>query len=463
MIGSLLFSISISLLLGLIVVFGLWPNRGYALLKISIASGLGFGLISLVLFLWLLIVGSPHGFPLLEKIVVIPLIILLLYILRKENPFTLDESPQAGFGKSRIEKILSILFPIALVLAVLTFLFVSLKEPHGRWDAWSVWNMRARFLFRASEGWKEAFNPLLAQSSYPLLIPLNIVHGWKNIGYETVVMPIALAYVFTFSSILLTASSLSILRRKSQGLLAGLVLLGTAFFVKHGAAQYGDIPEGFFFLSTFVLLAFYDGSSSKDYRLLLLAGMVAGFSGWTKNEGLLFLSLIIAVRLFLVLKGEGWMRAFKQMGIFFMGALPVLLVIAYFKMNLAAPLDLIEAQGPHVTLKRLMDYSRYLAVCKAYLIYGVKFTECVVGLPLLVLYFFLVGRKVDEKNKMSINTALMTLILMLTGYLFVFVTTPRYLPVELDYALHRLLLQLWPSFVFIFFMIVRTPEAALEK
>jgi len=463
MISSLLFSIAISLLLGLLVVYGLWPNKGDALLKICIAGGLGFGLISLILFFWLLIVGSTYGFPMLEKIVFIPLIIFFLYIVRMKKPLRLRPAPQEDFGKSKIEEVLSILFPLALVLASLTFVFVSLNEPHGGWDAWAVWNMRARFLLRAEEVWREAFSPILAQSSYPLLIPLSIVHGWKNIGYETVVMPVALAYIFTFSSILLTTSSLSILRGKSQGLLAGLVLLGTAYFIKHGADQYGDIPVGFFFLCTFVLLALHDGSSSRDYRLLLLAGIAAGFSGWTKNEGLLFLALIIAVRLFLVVKGEGCIIALKQMTIFLLGTLPILLTIAYFKINLSSPLDLIEAQGPKVTFERLVDYSRHIEVFRAYLITGIKFTQGLVGLPLLALYFFLVGRKADEKNKMGIYTVLMTIILMLIGYFFVFVTTPRDLPFELKYALNRLLLQLWPSFVFFFFMVVRTPEAALEK
>ena len=463
MIISLLFSILISLLLGLFVVYGLWPNKGDALLKISIAAGLGFGLISLILFFWLLIVGSTHGFPMLEKIVFLPLIIFFLYIFWKKKPLRLRPAPREDLEKSKIEKVLSILFPLALVFASLTFVFVSLKEPHGGWDAWAFWNMKARFILRAEEGWIEAFSPLLAQSSYPLLIPLNIVHGWKNIGYETVVMPAALAYIFTFSSILLATSSLTILRGKSQGLLAGLVLLGTAYFIKHGAAQYGDIPVGFFFLSTLVLFALYDGSSSRDYKLLLLAGMLAGFSGWTKNEGLLFLALIIPVRLFLVVKGEGWMRALKQIAIFFLGTLPVLLMVAYFKMNLSSPLDLIEAQGPKVTFERLVDYSRHIQVLGAYLITGVGFTKGLVGLPLLALYFFLVGRKVDEKKKMSIYTLLMTIILMLIGYFFVFLTTPRDLPFELKYALNRLILQLWPSFVFFFFMVVKTPEEALEK
>ncbi len=461
MIGLLLFSISISLLLGLLVVYGLWPKRGDTLLKISIAGGLGFGLISFILFFWLLIVGSTYGFPMLEKIVFIPLIIFFLYIVRKKKNLCLRSAPQEDFGKSKIEKVLSILFPLALVLASLTFVFVSLKEPHGGWDAWAVWNMRARFLLRAEEGWREAFSPLLAQSSYPLLIPLNIVHGWKNIGYETVMMPVALAYIFTFSSILLTTSSLSILRGKNQGILAGLVLLGSAYFIKHGASQYGDIPVGFFFLSTLVLLVLYDVSSSRDYKLLLFAGMVAGFSGWTKNEGLLFLALIIAVRLFLVVKGKGWMSALKQMAIFFLGTFPILLMIGYFKINLSSPLDLIEAQGLKVTFERLVDYSRYIQVFKAYFITGLKFTKGVVGLPLMALYFFLVGRKADEKKKTSIYTVLITIILMLIGYFFVFVTTPRDLSFELKYALNRLFLQLWPSFVFLFFMVVRTPEEAL--
>src|SRR4026207_1289714 len=40
------------------------------------------------------------------------------------------------------------------------------QYPNGRWDAFAVWNLQARFLFRGSSGaWKGIFDPALSQGT----------------------------------------------------------------------------------------------------------------------------------------------------------------------------------------------------------------------------------------------------------------------------------------------------------
>jgi hypothetical protein len=53
--------------------------------------------------------------------------------------------------------------------------------------------------------------------------------------------------------------------------------------------------------------------------------------------------------------------------------------------------------------------------------------------------------------------------LTLAGYAFVYLTTPQDLAWHLRTSLHRLLLQLWPSALFVFFLLVKTPEQALAE
>ena len=79
---------------------------------------------------------------------------------------------------------------------------------------------------------------------------------------------------FTFTAVGLLATGVCRLRSHSQGLLAGMVLLGTKAFVTLGAAQYADVPLAFFILATVLLLGLDDASEHSSRGLLLLAGLL---------------------------------------------------------------------------------------------------------------------------------------------------------------------------------------------
>jgi len=95
-------------------------------------------------------------------------------------------------------------------------------------------------------------------------------------------------------------AALSILRGRNQGYLGGLVLMGSPFFIVLGASQFADIPLAFFFLLTFVFIFFHNRFSEDERGLLILAGLTAGLSAWTKNEGLLFLILVVLTRFIMI-------------------------------------------------------------------------------------------------------------------------------------------------------------------
>lgn len=465
MIFPLLLSILMPLFLGFVLVFFMWPNQRlsnyHLLIKGIIATGLGFGISSIIFFLYLLFLGTNNSFFILfEKALFILLIIIFLYIVKRQKHSTPSENFLETSTKLDINRNVYKIFLVTLISALFTFIFLSLRNPHGGWDAWAIWNMRARFIFRSGEHWENSFSNLIGWShpDYPLFLPLSIAQGWKTIGSETPIMPIVLAIIFTFSIIFLIFSSLTILRSRSQGLLAGLVLLGTPFFIKHGASQYADVPLGFFFLLTIVLLAFYDRLYSKNHNLLFLAGMSAGLTAWTKNEGFLFIISIVVARSFVTIQVHGWKILLKQMRIFFIGLMPILLIIVYFKTHIATANDLISSQGLSIIFNKLIDFSRYVQILKAYVIGSVKFTEGIISLPLLAIYLFLLGIKREERDKIIINTAFIALALMLAGYFFIYVITPYDLGWHLNTSLNRLFLQLWPSFIFLFFMIAQTPE-----
>ncbi|MGC1401983.1 MAG: hypothetical protein WA974_03550 [Thermodesulfobacteriota bacterium] len=458
MIFLLLFSFLIPISTGLAIVKLLldrYPEiKTPFLLKISLSVGLGLGFFSCLSFLWLLIFGPfNRGFVVADLIICLGTI--SLYVIQRIS-YPQPATPFSNSSSSvKVHWLIKLCFYVLLGYALLTFILLFLINPHGFWDAWAIWNTRARFLFRGPEYWSDAFSPFIISPDYPLLIPLTIARSWYYIKQETQLVPGLISLLFTFSTVGLMVSAQSTLRTKTQGYLAGMVLMGTPFLVFHGVSQYADVPLGFFYFSVIVLFYLHDQTSKSGYGLLFLAGLMAGFAGWTKNEGLLFTLSIPLARLAVP---KQTLKAYSMTMLFFViGLLPVLLIILIFKTRLA-PLNYLFSQGTQGLLPKLMDLSRYFQILKAF---GLNFINF--GLfpklsliPILGLYACLLGFSI-RKNWRNIRAPLILLGLVSAGYFIVFLCTTFELAFQLRTALGRLFLHLWPSALFIYFIIVNTP------
>jgi hypothetical protein len=80
--------------------------------------------------------------------------------------------------------------------------------------------------------------------------------------------------------------------------------------------------------------------------------------------------------------------------------------------------------------------------------------------PLLAFYGLLLGVDREQTRRRSTLVGVGTVALILAGYFCVFLTSPEDLAWHLR-VVNRLFLQLWPSAIFLFFLVVRTPEQAL--
>jgi asparagine N-glycosylation enzyme membrane subunit Stt3 len=230
-------------------------------------------------------------------------------------------------------------------------------------------------------------------------------------------------------------------------MLAGLVLLSTPFFIFHGISQYGDVPVGFFFLSTLVLLALHDRHGERTSGFAVLAGLTAGLAAWTKNEGVLFIAAFVLSGV-VTSKRAGSGRS--------------LLIVGYFKVRFAPPNDLMSTIGSGETLARLTDPQRYLLVAKAYLsgVARFGFNGLVSAVPLLVAYGLCAGVRPGEATKRWFRLTVVTVALVLAGHAVVFIVTTEDVARLLNSSLERLLLQLWPSVVFAWFMLLAGAEEA---
>jgi 4-amino-4-deoxy-L-arabinose transferase-like glycosyltransferase len=354
-------------------------------------------------------------------------------------------------------KPLCVVMGVALVFALIGVVGGYGAAPLGDWDAWALWNLRARFLFRAGEQWRQAFSPVFTHTDYPLLVPCTNARCWCYLGTDPEWGPWLVGSLFTFATVGILATGVCRLRSRCQGLLAGLVLLGTVSFFWRGALQYADIPLAFFFLATVLLLGLYDAADQRRRGLLCLAGLTAALAAWTKNEGWLFVIAVFATRWLAAWRRAGGRQAIRQLVLSFVGAAPVLGIVVLFKTCLAGDNDLVSGQGWQRCAPRLLDTSRYWLVGKAFVTWGLHLGRAfVIVLPLC---FMLLGRgKPPSRGAAGITTAASVLLLMIAGYFGVYIVTPHDLTWHLGTSAERVLLHLWPLAILTVFLYLATPE-----
>jgi hypothetical protein len=357
--------------------------------------------------------------------------------------------------------LLGLVLILVLVTSVHVFFLLSHEWPHGKWDAWSIWNLRARFFYRGSEHWTDAFSPLTQHPDYPLLLPASVARGWLYWGEESAWVPIQIALGFCLATVGLLHGSLAILRDRRQGTLGALLLLSTPAFIALGTWLYADIPLAFYILATAVLYSWNEQLGKDHAGLLSLAGFMAGLAAWTKNEGLFFVLAAVLAGLIVGIPHHQWKTTAGRMIIFAAGALPILALVAYFKLVQAPANDLVAGQSWADTTSRLADWSRYRQVTLAWGEALLQFGPYMIWV--LLAYFVLLGPAPRPWKQNGLDFCLCLLVLQAAGYFFAFITTPHDLQWHLETALNRLLVQLWPLVVFSFFLAVATPAEAQQR
>lgn len=423
-----------------------------------LAIGLGLGITSSLFVVWLLVGAAAGSYPRAELGMLVLLAGGALYVRTRRRWVLRYTADPVGEGRPLVNLILW----ISVGCAIAAFVAEWITHRQGAWDAWMTWNMHARALFRGGEQWREVLTGLPAWShpDYPLLVPGCVARIWTWVRRETMLAPGAVAMLFTFATIGLLYSAVSVLRSRTQGVLAALVLLGTKFYILHGASQYADIPLGFFFLATLALLSLAELAGPDRSRLVLIAGAAAGLSAWTKNEGVLFvLALLIGYGL-VTGPMRGWRRGLADLGSFAIGLAPALLLLASFKLFLAPPNDLMADHGLGETASRLLDGARYTLVFTGFLQAVLEVGAKGVVAGLLLAYLVTAGITSAEPARRDAKAAALVLCLMLAGYAAVLLTAPAPLLDTNVRSINRLLLQLWPSMLFAFFMGTRTAEEA---
>jgi hypothetical protein len=337
-----------------------------------------------------------------------------------------------------------LLLAATLAIALIWFVASSAVYPHGEWDAWAQWNLRARFFFRGfSDGtWRSAFATVLAWShpDYPLLVPMSVARLWLYGGIETVLAPIALGGFMAAATV--TAAGLDAAHRRgaARGCLAAAIVLACPSFVRYSAAQCADVALGFYILCAFI---FWSRAGEESGRPLhwALAGAAVALAGWTKNEGLVVLGLFV-----LAVACERFQstRSLRAAGAVLAGAAPVLIVIVLFKLVLSPPSYFTAEQSLAQAAASLIDGGRLRLVGLAFA-RELWLTGASVAGVIPCLALFVIVRGIDADAPVAARVAIPLMAVLLGVYAIAYLISPKDLGWQLQTSLDRVVLHVVPT------------------
>ena len=407
------------------------PRWAGWLLLLGSGTLIGFGASSLLFTLVCAWLGQTVWIPIgLELAVVASTIVVIGRRPAVASADPLEASPTPPLYPF----ILSVLLLLTLLLATTGFYSAWDNNPQGNWDAWSIWNLRAKFM--AGEGGVplRAWSPQLVEShpEYPLLLSGLVASAWKAGGTVSSAAPIAAGYLFFLSLVSIATGGFTLLRGRTLGLLFGVVLMACPALLHEVAAQYADVPLAAYFLGA-VLLLLLDRP--------ILAGVLAALAAWTKQEGQLFF-VIFLVLLLVFLR----VKAFRALA----GAALPLLFVLIFQVFMAP-------HGATPTFAQADGLSRYGTIAAAFFR---QFWDLGAGWlhPILAVLVLGLVLRLDRRQYTLVRLVGLLVLGLLAGYFVVYLTSSNDLTWYLSTSLNRLFVQLWPLMLLTAFLALRCPE-----
>jgi hypothetical protein len=357
-------------------------------------------------------------------------LVLLAWAAWEAWRFRSSGAPSPGEPRSWITVFLWASLLLAMVLATAAMTDTWTAIPHGNWDAWSIWNLRARFLASghfASGAW----SPVLAQytrAEYPLLVSSFVGRCWAFGHAGSTAIPAAASYLFFLALVSLVSGGIMAMRGVAVGLLSALVLAVTPSLLREVPAQYADIPVACYMVGAMVFLLL-----DQPW----LAGIFAGFAAWTKDEGMLFLIVLLALTAVL-----------KRRAVFAVlaGAVPLTALELIFRATatrgIPSQLSSSLPGAPH----RIAEWSRYSVVLSAW---GREIGNMGIGWyhPLLPLIVLAIALRFDRQRRADITISFAVAATLLMAYFGVYIVTSLDLAWQLQTSLPRVLMQAWPLLV----------------
>ncbi len=258
--SALLFSFS----LGFLTIRRLHDTKLGTPLMMLLSAALGLGISGHLVFYTHILLNQHHSY--------MPLVFGLFLILWLLN--SVDQEAEINEDVKQYTWGL-----VALAVVAVMLLIEAQAYPFGGWDAWSSWNLKAKFIFLGREQWNDVLDPVLWRSNthYPLLLPSITVWFWDLLGAPDQWVPMINSVLWS----VLTAGMLifglqALTGRTTAGVTLALAAGTVPLVMTLAVSQYSDIVFGVYFLAA--LLCFL-------LDLPVLALLFAGLLSFTKVEG----------------------------------------------------------------------------------------------------------------------------------------------------------------------------------
>jgi hypothetical protein len=346
-----------------------------------------------------------------------------------------------GAPSPRAHPVLVAAAVVAVAASVANVVIHSARLPDGSWDAYGVWNIRARMLVRAPGDQERIFSPLMAMShpDYPLFLPGLVASGWRVVDGAPVV-PVAVALLGLLACIGAVGAAALRLRGPSAAGAAVAALLAVPMLVRAAGWQYADVwAAAHLSLAVAWLFAASAGPPERARGRLALAGACAACGAWTKNEGLLHLVALAGAGALLPPPGVARSRATAS---FLLGAAPLVAVVLATKAGLAPANDLVHGAAAGRGVAPLLDPSRWSRILSALAAELASTARWNALLPLGLALLVVPRRRAAPSPG---RAPVVAIVAVLVGYAAVYALTPHDLGWHLRWSVSRLLLHVWPA------------------
>ena len=380
---------------------------------LCLAIGLGLGVSGELTFLSFLYLRQFN--PVFVLVIQVGLLLILLsltwYRRQKYNyPFwTLPTPTKMDF-----------FYLLFLVILGIPLYLAIYFHPYGGWDAWSVWNLKAKFLFQGGVRWENMFHPSLWRSSphYPILLPLINVWGWTLLPHPSHQTTQMTTILFNLATLGILFSSLKDLTRSTLGLLPVMILAVQPYFQTLSSAQYADIVLGYYLLTA--ILCFVLGLRLENNNYFMISAVFLGLLSFTKPEGNVCAVIILLLSIGLIAYQKSAIKdkkkVLKAMILCFLifSIIPVIFKAFYTPSNMTFHNGLISQTKPSqwMRLKVILAFYSFQLFTKG--------TQGWNGVFLFLLIILIMnGKKIFRRETLIIPLFLIVYLMIVSAYYYV--------------------------------------------
>ena len=155
---------------------GLRPRWAARMLEAALGCGAGVALSSIAYFLLLLAHAAVPASVVGLNSLLLGYGVWLTFRARERALQT--EQPAPGMSSFRWNWLLALALLAGFVLVLSGLIGLANATPYGEWDAWSIWNLRAKYLADPGGAWQNAVSPLSSVRIRSTRFCCRVSLGW---------------------------------------------------------------------------------------------------------------------------------------------------------------------------------------------------------------------------------------------------------------------------------------------